>query len=589
MPLFDPHSWCDDTQPAQRRLHLDLTVDFGARTLAGRVRIDLDRSGGGPLDLDGRGLEIARVRTTGGPEVAWSVAETDAVRGERIRLDLPPGTGSVEIDYRTAPGALALGWLEPQQTAGGRHPFLFSQCQPIHARSMLPCQDTPRHRVAYTAAITVPRPLKAVMSAAPAGEHEADGDRTTWRFEMPQPIPTYLLALAVGDLDQRDLGPRSRVYAEPATVEQAAWEFAGVEDMMAAAERLFGPYEWDRFDMLVMPPAFPYGGMENPRLTFLTPTLLAGDRSQVHVVAHELAHSWTGNLVTNATMDDFWLNEGFTVYAERRILEELYGPEYADLQGAIRRRALQENLDQFGPGSPYTRLRNDLEGIDPDTVYSLVPYEKGAQFVILLERAVGRERFDRFLRRYIETFRFQSITTDEFLAFLEQELPGVYEQVHGPRWVEEPDMPENEVPIASDRIDGVRRLADGWRAGMRPDPAVAQGWTSEEWQIFLQNLPRPLPADDCRWLDETFHLGDRGNYEVLVEWLVIAARSGHAPALPRVREVLTNMGRMKYLKPLYRALMANDETAALAREIFADVQETYHPLGRASVAGIVQG
>ncbi|MBD3219730.1 M1 family peptidase, partial [bacterium] len=431
MSRFDPHSYCDGDQPRQKHLSLDLAVDFTGRKLAGTARIDLAGPSGGPLDLDGRDLAIDEVSDQDGRPVPWSIAESEKVRGDRLRLELPDGTTSVTIRYASAPGALALGWLEPQQTAGGEHPFMFSQCQPIHARTMVPCQDTPRNRVTYDARITVPAPLRAVMSAASTGD-ETSGDRTVWSFDMPQPIPTYLIALAVGNLDARDLGPRCRVYAEPETVEQAAWEFAGTEGMIEKAEALFGPYEWDRFDLLIMPPAFPYGGMENPRLTFLTPTLLAGDRSQVNVVAHELAHSWTGNLVTNATMDDFWLNEGFTVYAERRILETVYGKDFADLQATVRRNALQINLDQFGPDSPYTHLRNDLAGTDPDEIYSLVPYEKGAQFVLLLEDAVGRERFDAFLLAYIRTFHFQSITTDEFLAFLEQQLPGVYEQVRGP-------------------------------------------------------------------------------------------------------------------------------------------------------------
>jgi hypothetical protein len=427
------------------------------------------------------------------------------------------------------------------------------------------------------------------MSAGPAGDDATEDGCFVWRFTMPQPIPTYLLALAVGNLDRRDLGDRSCVYAEPETVEKAAWEFAEVDGMIRSAEKLFGPYEWERFDLLVMPPAFPYGGMENPRLTFLTPTLIAGDRSQVNVVAHELAHSWTGNLVTNATMDDFWLNEGFTVYSERRILEEVYGREYADLQAVVRRNALQENLDQFGPDSPYTRLRNDLAGIDPDEIYSLVPYEKGAQFVLLLEDAVGRERFDGFLLKYIHTFHFQSITTDEFLAFLEHELPGVYESVQGPSWVDGSGMPDNELPVASPRVDRVRELARGWSDGARPAEDAGEEWSATEWQLYLQDLPRELPEGDCRWLDETFGLTRLGNYEVLVEWLTIAAASAYEPALPRVREVLTEVGRMKYLKPLYRALMRHEETARLAREIYADVQASYHPLSRGSVEGIIAG
>lgn len=588
MPRFDPHSYADSDQPRQKHLSLDLVVDFAARALNGTVRIDLEEPAGGPLDLDGRDLSINGVTDQNGADITWQKAESEQVRGDRLRLDLPDGTTSITISYATAPGALALGWLEPQQTAGGKHPFMFSQCQPIHARTMIPCQDTPRHRVSYDARIDVPAPLRAVMSAGDAGHEDHDG-RVAWRFEMPQAIPTYLIALAVGNLDASDISPRCRIYAEPETIDTAAWEFAETEDMIAQAEKLFGPYEWDRFDLLIMPPAFPYGGMENPRLTFLTPTLLAGDRSQTNVVAHELAHSWTGNLVTNATMDDFWLNEGFTVYAERRILEQVYGKEFADLQGVVRRNALQINLDQFGPDSVYTHLRNNLEGTDPDEVYSLVPYEKGAQFVLLLEDAVGRERFDQFLLKYIETFHFYSITTDEFLAFLEQELPGVYQRVRGPEWVDGPGMPDNELPIDAAPIEKLRELARGWNDGARPDEATRHAWTSTELQLYLQDLPRQMSAEDCQWLDETFELDGQGNYEVLVEWLTIAAGSNYRPAMPRIREVLSNVGRMKYLKPLYNALMKNDETAAFAREVFESVQASYHPLSRGSVAGILTG
>ena len=589
MSRFDPHSWCDDAQPAQCHLDLELEVDFEARVLRGRAVIKLKVPSSGALDLDGRGLVIDSMTTDDGRAIPWSVAETEDVRGDRLHLDLPTGTKAIVVEYATGADAVALGWLDPPQTAGGVHPFLFSQCQPIHARTMVPCQDTPRHRVTYTAAITVPSPLRAVMSAADAGSGDTGDGRTIWRFDMPQAIPTYLLALAVGNLAKSDLGPRSCVYAEPETLEKAAWEFAEVEHMIASAEKLFGPYEWDRFDMLVMPPAFPYGGMENPRLTFLTPTLIAGDRSQVNVVAHELAHSWTGNLVTNATMEDFWLNEGFTVYAERRILEEIYGTEYADIQGVIRRNALQVNLDAFGPGHKYTHLRTKLEGVNPDDMYSLVPYEKGAQFVILIEKAVGLERFDAFLLDYIKTFHFQSITTDEFLAFMEDRLPGVYEQIDGPSWVDGPDMPANEHPIASARVDRIRDLAAGWAEGARPEAAVTETWSPEEWQLYLQDLPRKLSTEDCSWLDETFGLTARGNYEVLVEWLTIAAGSAFDPALPRVREVLTDVGRMKYLKPLYSALMSNEATPPFAREVFAEVQESYHPLSRGSVAGLLKG
>ena len=370
-------------------------------------------------------------------------------------------------------------------------------------------------------------------------------------------------------------------------MEAAADEFAEIEDMITKAEELFGPYEWDRYDMIVLPPSFPYGGMENPRLTFLTPTLLAGDRSLVDVVAHELAHSWTGNLVTNASVDHFWLNEGATVWAERRILEALHGEEAAALGWAIGEKALQAEFQRFGADSPVTRLRNDLKGTDPDDVFSSIPYEKGARFLVLLERTAGRERFDRFIRRYIEHFRFTSITTEEFLDLVNQELPGVADEVDAQSWLYEPGMPANAPVFRSPRLEELNALADGFAGGKRPTAEEIEGWSPAEMLVYLQRLPRPLDDEACRWLDENLELTDRGNYEILVEWLTIAAASDYEPAFERVREVLLRVGRMKYLRPLYKALGGHPRTRALAREVYAEASPGYHELSRRVAEAVI--
>jgi hypothetical protein len=427
------------------------------------------------------------------------------------------------------------------------------------------------------------------MSAGPKGQQSGAGaGRRTLLFEMPQPIPSYLIALAVGDLVARDLSPRARVWAEPGTVEAAAWEFAGVEEMIGTAERLFGPYEWDRYDMLVLPPSFPYGGMENPRMTFLTPTVLAGDRSLVDVVAHELAHSWTGNLVTNATMDHFWINEGFTTWAERRILEALRGEEAAAVSWAIGRTALRESVARFGDDSPMTVLRTHLEGVDPDDVYSSVPYEKGSLFVALLERTVGRKRFDRVIREYIRRFRFTSITTEELAAFLEQQLPGALAKAGADEWLNRPGVPANAPAFRSASLEALTSLAEGWARGARPAPEQVATWSPNQLLVYLQHLPRPLDAASCGWLDEALGLTARGNYEILVEWLTIAVTSDYEPVFGRVREVLTRVGRMKYLRPLFKALGAHPRTRALAREIYAAAAPTWHVLSRRVVESVME-
>jgi leukotriene-A4 hydrolase len=582
MARLDPHSYHDSAQPQVAHLAWNAKVDFGARRLDCEARLTFRSPGSGPLDLDTRDLEILQVLDSSGQSIAHRLHPSEPILGSRLSLELPPRTSGVRIAYRTSPEASALQWLDPAQTAGGRQPFLFSQCQAIHARSVVPLQDTPRVRLRYSAELTVPRGLRALMAAGFVKRvEEAQG--AVEDFEMPQPIPPYLFALAVGELESRELGPRSRVWAEPSVVERAAFEFAGVDGMLRTAEALFGPYPWDRFDLLTMPPSFPYGGMENPRLAFLTPTLLAGDRSLVSVVAHELAHSWTGNLVTNADAEHFWLNEGWTVFAERRILEALEGGEVAALHQALGRRQLERAVERFRDRPELTHLRTCLIGIDPDDAYSEVPYEKGYLFLRALEEDVGRAAFDRFLRRYVEAFAFRSITTEEFTSFAEAELPGALARVGAARWLSSAGIPENAPAPASSRLEALEGLG-----AALPSEELAGSWTPTEWSLYLESLPRPQPKGVCEELDRRFDLTNRGNNEVLVAWLALAAESGFAPALPKIEQVLGQVGRMKYLKPLYSALAGAQSTRPLARRCFERNKAGYHPIGRAAVESILK-
>ncbi len=585
----DPHSFYDATQPRAKQLRLKLDVDFRTKRIDGEVVLVFGHPVSGRLDLDTKGLEIRGVQVPGKGDIAWAMGNPVAILGQRLRLDLPEATEEVAISYRTGPDAMALQWLDPEQTEGKTAPFLFSQCQQIHARTLLPCQDTPLARIAYQAEVSVPEGLTAVMSAGPVGDEATDGGRHVFRFAMPQPIPSYLLALAVGRLESRELGPRARVWAEPETVAAAAWEFAGVEDMILKAEEVFGPYPWERYDMLVLPPSFPYGGMENPRMTFLTPTLLAGDRSLVDVVAHELAHSWTGNLVTNASMEHFWLNEGFTVWAERRILRILHGDDAATLSWALGQKALEDGLERFKDEPQLTVLRMHLEGIDPDDAFSSIPYEKGARLVAALEREVGEDKFLHFIRDYMDAFRFTSITTEQFCAFANDRLPGALAAVDAHAYLDLPGLPATAPTFRSAQLDTLTALAASWSQGVRPGADQSAGWSPTELQVFLQKLPRLLTTADAAWLDEHLHLMDRGNHEILVDWLTLAAAADYEPAFARIREVLLRVGRMKYLRALYGALGLHARTRALAREIFAAASAGYHGLSRRTVQSVIAG
>jgi len=589
MARIDPHSYFDDAQPRTRSWNLRLKVDFARKVLAGTAELRLAAPAGGLLDLDTKALSIAGVTTLdGGAAVPFELGPDEPVLGRRLRLTLPPGTSGVAIRYETSPDAIGLQWLAPAQTEGKVHPFLFSQCQAIHARTLVPCQDCAIARVTYDAELTVPAPLTAVMSAGPAGEAAAEAGWRTFRFRMPQAIPSYLLALAVGQLEGRDLSPRARVWAEPGTVEKAAWEFADTETFIQKAEGLFGKYEWDRYDMLVLPPSFPYGGMENPRMTFLTPTLLAGDRSLVDVVAHELAHSWTGNLVTNSTAEHFWLNEGWTVFAERRILKAMRGEEAAAIAWAVGQKDLDDSLERFRDQPELTKLRTHLEGVDPDDAFSSVPYEKGARFIVALERLVGQERFDRFIHAYMARFRFQSISTETFCAFVEEELPGALAQVNAPAWLDEPGIPARAPRFVSLRLESLTALAEGWKAGKRPVPEEVARWHPTELLVYLQKLPRDLSHADLAWLDAQLGLTARGNHEILVQWLCLAAGAGYEAVFPRVREVLMRVGRMKYVRPLYQALGKTEAGRRLGRELFAAAAPTYHALTRRVAEGVLE-
>lgn len=580
----DPHSVTDDAQPRTRHLEWDARVDFESKRLTATATLHFHAAAaGGPLDLDTRALDVSSVTDLSGAKLEWSLGAPDAILGSPLRITLPAGALGVRVEYRTASDASALQWLEPAQTHGGQKPYLFSQCQAIHARSLVPCQDTPARRISYRASLDVPQGLVAVMAAAPR-QHVSELGRTTFHFEMPQVIPPYLLAFAVGDLASKDLSPRSRVWAEPGVLASAAWEFEDVERHLVAAEKLFGSYDWERFDLLVMPPSFPYGGMENPRLTFLTPTLLAGDRSMVNVVAHELAHSWTGNLVTNTNAEHFWLNEGFTVFAERRILEALEGREVAELHAALGRNDLDEAIARFTKnGQPeLTKLRTRLDGIDPDEAFSVVPYEKGYLLLRALEAAAGREAFDVLLKSWLQAHRFGAATTDDFIAHFEQHAPGLLAKVNALAWIDQPGLPADAPRAKSSRLDALRKFV-----GKIPEATEVAAWSPTEWQLFLEWSPRTLSADQLATLDARFGLSKAKNTEILVGWLLLALGCGSTAVLPQVEAFVGRVGRMKYLKPLFTALHANPATRPAAKALFEKNRERFHPIAKQVIAGLL--
>lgn len=588
----DPHSYARPDEVRVEHLTLDLTVDFDRRVLEGTATLAIDRArpAARELVLDTRDLTIASVRDAAtGVELEHWLGDADPILGRPLGVTLGDETTRVAVAYRTAPEAGALQWLAPEQTAGGRAPFLLTQSQAILARTWIPCQDTPSVRFTYDATIRVPDGLLALMSAENPTEAIPGG---VYRFRMPQPIPSYLMALAVGEIAFHPFDERSGVYAEPELIERAAYEFADTPAMIDACEEMFGPYRWGRFDVLVLPPSFPYGGMENPRLTFATPTILAGDRSLTALIAHELAHSWSGNLATNATWDEFWLNEGFTVYLERRIVERIYGRETAEMQAAIGFSDLEEEIARLGADHPDTRLVVDSAGRDPDDVLTDVAYEKGYLFLRRLEEAVGRRLWDPFLRRWFDDHAFQPVTTEEFLervrAELAAERPEAFADLDLETWVRGTGIPADAPRAHSDAFDVVDAELSRWLAGMPAAELDTASWNTWQWLHFLRGLPDGIPPERLAELDAAFHLTDSGNAEILFAWLVRAIDAGYRAADDRVAEFLATVGRRKFVAPLFQHLAATEEGLERAERIYAVARARYHPVTYRTVDRILE-
>ena len=563
MESMDVHTWSRPDLVRIRHLELDLDVRFDRKILDGSVTLRFDPTAHDELVLDTRDLEIHSVENAAG----FKLGERDRILGAPLRIRLSPGSSWVRVVYSTSPQASGLQWLEPPQTAGKRHPFLYTQSQAIHARSWIPLQDSPAVRVTFQGRVRTPAGLHAVMAAERAGEH----------FEMNHPVPSYLIALAAGALEFRQLGERCGVLAEPPLVDAAAREFADTEAMIRAVEEMFGPYRWGRYDLLVLPPSFPFGGMENPCLTFATSTILAGDKSLVSLVAHELAHSWSGNLVSNATWSDFWLNEGFTVYLERRIVEKVYGRERGEMEAVLGRRELDREMANLQESDRVLHI--ELEGRDPDDGCTLVPYEKGALLLRTIEQEVGRERFDAFLRSYFDHFAFRSITTADFLDYLRRELP--LKTLLDP-WIFQPGVPPGAADPHSDAFERIEEAAARWQQGQQVD---TRDWATQSWLHFLRMLDPP----DMARLDREFRLGESGNSEILHQYLLMAVRAGHRPAFPRLIEFLNSVGRRKFLKPLYTELMKTPEGERQARQIYQSARQGYHPITQVTLDAIVGG
>ncbi|RFF30741.1 M1 family metallopeptidase [Wenzhouxiangella sediminis] len=584
----DPHSFAEYEKVRVEHLRLDLDADMDAHVLSGHVTLELERLDPDHprLVLDTRNLEIRDVTApeSGGNfrPLSWRLAEAhdDADLGSPLIIALPEGVETVRIDYASSPDAFGLQWLDGEQTSSGE-PFMFSQSQPHYARTWVPLQDTPAVRYTFDATVRVPENLMAVMGAG--GNAFERNDRGEYSFHMPQPVPSYLMAIAVGDLEFAEIGPRSGVYAEPQWIEAAAEEFDVLEEMIDIGVDLYGEYRWGRYDLLVLPPSFPFGGMENPRLSFVTPTIIAGDGSLLALVAHELAHSWSGNLVTNAAWRDLWLNEGFTVYFESRIMEALYGERIADMLAVLEWQDLKAELETARDGMASLVL--DIDEQDPEKAFTGVPYAKGRFFLDWIEHRVGREAIDTFLRAYFDEFAFESITTNTFREYLRDNLVAKHSEALSmeevDQWLYQPGLPEYAVAPESDAFERVDAWRERWLTGDVSTEELPGGeWSVHEWLHFLIGLEDSLDVERMAALDEAFELTGSGNYEILFQWLMRSIETRYEPGIERLETFLLNVGRNKFTRPLYSALADTDWGREWAIEVYERAKPGYHPLTR---------
>jgi leukotriene-A4 hydrolase len=576
---LDHHSFAKPQEAVITHLNWNANIDFETKTVEAIAQFDiLKYSNSKEIILDTKNLQIEKVWINKKDTVRFVLKETDEVLGQALHIPLSKDSKKISIQYKTAPNAEALQWLNAQQTAGDA-PFLFTQSQAILCRSWIPIQDSPGIRFTYEAKVKVPKGNLALMSAENPQEIDSTGN---YSFKMQQPIPAYLMALAVGNLEYHKTGHETGIYAEPATMEKAVTELEDLQSFLETAEQLYGKYRWEQFDVLVLPPSFPFGGMENPRITFATPTILSGDKSLVSLIAHELAHSWSGNLVTNATWNDFWLNESFTVYFEYRIMESLYGSDYAEMLASISFKELKEESQELieNENAKDTHLKLDLLDRNPDVGMTSIAYDKGYFFLKLLEEISGREKFDTFLKQYFNEYAFKSVNTEQFLLYLEQNLFAV-NQLEIPKnlfsdWVYGAGLPDNLLKPSSKRFKAVEESMNMWLNTGNIDTLNTEKWSTHEFLHFFHQLPDSIGYSEVNSIENKFDFSNSGNAEILMEWFLLAIKKDYRPAFGTMEDFLVNTGRKKFLVPIYGELIKSETGKTTALNIYKKARQNYH-------------
>ena len=570
----DPHSFAQPDKAVITHLDLDINVDFDREIMKGKATYKIENNISSEIILDSKFLEIEKVQADG-ENTEFSLGEFDEILGRPLKISIEKETKNITIFYRTMSQTEALQWLNPLQTTDKIYPFLYTQGWPILTRTWIPIQDSPQIRITYNATVRVPSELMAVMSAENPKKKNEKGE---YNFKMQQPIPAYLIALAVGDIEYKAVSKRTGVYAEKSMVDKAYYEFSDMEKMVSTAENLYGEYAWEKYDVIVLPESFPYGGMENPRLTFVTPTLIAGDKSLTSTIAHELAHSWSGNLVTNATWDDFWLNEGFTTYFELRIMEALYGKDRANMLALIYKQSLDAEIENLKDTRDATKLKLNLNGRNPDDASYRIPYHKGYLLLRTLEETVGREKFDEFLRLYFQRYAFSTMTTEKFIMYLNENLLVKNEiTFNTDDWIYKEGLPYNQAIIKSDRFDNVEKVLNQFIENNAVIKDATKNWTTQEWVHFINNFPSDIGKDNLAMFDEVFDFTNSTNSYIAMVWYEQSINHNyHGNNVDaNIENFLINVGRRWYVRTIYEAYKRNNKLE-VALTIYKKARSNYH-------------
>jgi len=608
----DVHSYANWKQVRTTHIHLGLEVDFHRKIFYGHADLDLEAVADNVsvVKLDTRALAIEEVvdRKSNKP-LFWTQPRHHESLGVELSIPLaaPVAKGTkieLRITYSTTINSAGIQWFEPEQTAGKKHPFCYTQCEAILARTLLPCQDAPAVKAPYSVKVTCPAPLVVACSGTPVGTpHEAHG-KIIYEYKQVNPIPAYLIAIVCGALVKGQVGPRSSVWSEKELLEAAVYEFSqDTEKFIQTGEEITGlKYEWGVYDMVILPPAFPYGGMENPNLTFLSASLLAGDRSLTNVVAHEITHSWSGNYTTNNSWKDFWLNEGFTVYIERIILGKMHNSlAYRDFESLIGYYDLLKTVKDLEKHPEFTKLQPDLVDIDPDEAFSKIPYEKGSLFLRYLETKVGGlDKMLKWLKKYFYDYRFKSLSTEEmqqhFLHFFTHEEKtdkGILDSIEWEKFLKHPGLPNFDPATVYDKslTEKCIALSKKWteEGGKGTTPNDLADFQSKQKMYFLDTLiahPTPLSHDLLKKLEETYKFSSAKNVEIVYRFLMLALASDFKEVFPQVAKFLATYGRGLYVRPLYKALKRVDHE--FAKKVFHDNRGFYHSVIRHAVSDLLE-